>query len=100
MARFKPPTQAQAMPDTFWGRYSIPVGVSVIRDGDTYENVPTPTEDDFEAAGVEGTDWFRGGYVYKISPALAEALAAAGYVIAYTDYGDGGYGEGFYGGTE
>jgi hypothetical protein len=78
-ATFNPPTQLQSTQDWFWGRYSIPVGISVIKQSGTYVQVPTPTHDELVGAGTEGTDWFRGGYVYTVSDAVATALTADGF---------------------
>lgn len=101
---FEPPTQDQAMPDdVLWSRFDTPVGISVVKQGGHFVNVPTPTHDEFAAAGVEGVDWFRGGYRYDVTDDAAWAqLAEDGYVVADLvvdeGYGFGPYGSGPYGG--
>ena len=88
MPTFTPPTQEQGSSDPFWGRYRIPVGISVVRIpqgfgmgawGETpygfggYRRLPTPALS--EIAGLEeGVDWFQGGRTYVISDEVAEAL--------------------------
>lgn len=86
---YSPPTQLQSTDDHFWGRYSIPVGISVLRVGDSFVRVPTPTHDELRAAGDEGTDWFRGGYEYVISESIRDELDAAGLYPGATDDGFG-----------
>lgn len=80
--RFLTPTQLQAMDHGFWGRYSIPVGVSLVKVDGTFTEVPTPVADEMEAAGTEGTDWFRGGYEYVVSEAVWDDLVADGFAQA------------------
>lgn len=97
---FTPPTQEQAMDDLFWGRFQVPVGISVIRIDGHYTNVPTPTDDELVTHGVEGTDWFRGGYTYEVSEDVELALIADGYApVLLSGYGFGPYGLTPYGGS-
>lgn len=92
MPTFTPPTVPQGSTDHFFGRYSIPVGVSVVRVGGTFERRPFPALR--EIAGLtEGVDWFQGGRTYVIDDTTATALGAAGFTVT----ADAGYGEAPYG---
>lgn len=74
---FTPPTINRSTGDNFWGRYSIPVGQSVIRVNGSFQTIPYPWMG--ELIGTEGTDWFLGGRTYPITAATAAELTAAGY---------------------
>ena len=92
MPTFTPPTVPQGSGDPFFGRYSVPVGVSVVKRGGTFKSVPYPAL--MEIADLaEGVDWFQGGRTYVISDALATALTADGFTVT----ADAGYGEAPYG---
>jgi hypothetical protein len=56
----------------------MPVGVSVVKQDGHYVTLATPTHDELVAAGVEGTDWFRGGYDYQVSAEVEADLYADG----------------------
>lgn len=80
MPTFTPPTVPQGSSDPFFGRYSIPVGVSVVRSGGVFVRRPYPAL--MEIAGlVEGVDWFQGGRTYTVSSATAAALTADGFTV-------------------
>lgn len=80
MPTFTPPTVPQGSSDPFFGRYSIPVGVSVVRSGGVFVRRPYPAL--MEIAGlVEGVDWFQGGRTYTVSSATATALTADGFTV-------------------
>lgn len=80
MPTFTPPTVPQGSTDPFFGRYSIPVGVSVVRSGGVFVRRPYPAL--MEIAGlVEGVDWFQGGRTYTVSSATATALTADGFTV-------------------
>lgn len=81
MPAFTPPTIQQGSSDFFFGRYSIPVGQSVLlRDG-SYATVQTPAL--MEVADLaEGEEWFQGGRTYVVSQAVADALVADGYEVS------------------
>lgn len=97
MPTFTPPTEAQSSDDPFWGRYSIQVGISIVKDsGGTYRRSPYPWLG--ELTGTEGTDWFLGGRTYAVSDDVAVALMDDGYTVDGTTYGLGPYGSGTYGG--
>jgi hypothetical protein len=58
--------------------------------------VADPAETD---ALIEGETWFAGGREYLVSDATATLLAGDGFTTtAEPGYGDGPYGEDFYGG--
>ena len=87
MPTFTPPTVNEASSDPFFGRYSIPVGQSVVKKNGHYTLEPYPWLGDL--AGLElGTDYFLGGRTYVVSDAIASALAADGF----TTVADSGYG--------
>ena len=92
MPTFTPPTVEQGSSDPFFGRYSIPVGQSVISRNGTFQTVPFPTLMEIDGL-IEGEDWFQGGRTYVVSEDVATALALAGYEVA----GDEGFGVGPYG---
>lgn len=83
--------------DPLWSRIDVPVGISVIKQDGHFVAVPTPTHDEFAAAGIEGTDWFRGGYEYHVSSATEALLIADGFSVTYEGWGEGEYGAGGYG---
>lgn len=80
MPTFTPPTVPQGSSDPFFGRYSIPVGVSVVRSGGVFTRRPYPSLR--EIAGLaEGVDWFQGGRTYTIDAATATALTTDGFTV-------------------
>lgn len=97
MPTFTPPTREEASSDPFWGRYSIPVGQSVVRVNGTFTLMPYPALS--EIAGLtEGVDWFQGGRTYSVSEDVANELDATGFDVGFIGYGQGLYGAGLYGG--
>lgn len=93
---FTPPITHESSSDIFWGRYKIPVGVSVLWNGTTFVDTPYPWLGELVDL-VEGVTWFQGGRTYHVSGETFDRLAAAGYEINVSGYGDDGYGEGEYG---
>lgn len=92
MPTFSPPTVPQGSTDPFFGRYSIPVGVSVVfRDG-AFRRTPYPALREI-AHLQEGVEWFQGGRTYVIDEDTASALTADGFSVT----ADAGYGEAPYG---
>lgn len=82
MPAFTPPTVNQALSgDYFFGRYSIPVGVSVIKRAGTYHSTPYPTLAEV-ADLIEGEEWFQGGRTYVVSSDIAAALVADGFEVS------------------
>lgn len=98
MPSFTPPTVLERSSDPFFGRYSIPVGQSVVlRDGH-YATVPYPWLGEI-AELQDGETYFLGGRTYVVSNEVAFALEADGYTVdGFPGYGDGAYGFGLYGG--
>ncbi len=107
MPSFTPPTMPQGSNDPFFGRYSIPVGISVVRvasaPGDDgfgegpygfggFVRRPLPALSEI-ADLMEGVDWFQGGRTYVISDEIAENLVASGFAVT----ADVGYGESEFG---
>ena len=80
MPSFTPPTVLQSSSDPFWGRYSIPVGQSVVRVIDTFTLMPYPWIGDLEGL-TEGTDYFLGGRTYVVSTDIADDLTADGFTV-------------------
>lgn len=81
MPLFTPPTEDQASDDFFFGRFSVQVGLSVVKVNGTFTTMPYPWLGDL-ADLTEGTDWFQGGRSYVISPDVAGELSAAGYEVS------------------
>jgi hypothetical protein len=79
MATFEPPTTDQFSDDILFGRYAIKGGVSVLWNGTTFVARPYPWLGEVVDL-VEGETWFQGGRVYTVTPAVAAALNAAGFV--------------------
>lgn len=97
MPSFTPPTVQQSMSDPFWGRYSVPVGQSVVLTDGTYQVTPFPWAGDLEDL-TQGEDYFLGGRTYEITDAIADALEGDGFTTdRISGYGEGEYGEEGYG---
>lgn len=80
MSTFTPPTVPQGSSDPFFGRYSIQVGVSVVKRGGVFTRMQYPALR--EIAGLtEGVDWFQGGRTYTVTPAVATALTTDGFTV-------------------
>lgn len=80
MPTFTPPTVPQGSNDPFFGRYSIQVGVSVVKRDGVFRRTPFPALR--EIAGLqEGVDWFQGGRTYTIDAGTASALTTDGFVV-------------------
>ena len=97
MPTFTPPTVNEGSGDHFFGRYSIPVGQSVVKTNGVFRTTPYPWLGDI-AHLEEGREWFGGGRTYYVDDALAAELEAAGFDIDLPGYGEGAYGFGYYGG--
>ena len=80
MPTFTPPTQQQgaATGDSLFDRYTVPVGLSVVRTNGVFTTTPYPWLGDLVDL-TEGSDFFLGGRTYIISNDLAAELQAAGY---------------------
>lgn len=98
MPTFTPPTVPQGLStDPFFGRYSIPVGISVVKKNGIFERRPFPALREI-AGMVEGVEWFQGGRTYYVSEELSAALEVNGFTVETPGYGSGAYGYGPYGG--
>lgn len=93
--RFEPPTHEEPMrTDTPPLRYfRLTWANTIIKISGVYTAVRSPSGDQLKAAGIEGTDYFRGGYVYFVNQTVRDSLVAAGYTLT----GPFGYGVGLYG---
>lgn len=80
MPTFTPPTRNESSNDHFFGRYSIPVGQSVVKVNGVFTTTPYPWLGDL-APLTDGVDYFLGGHEYTISEDIAAELTAAGYVV-------------------
>lgn len=98
MPTFTPPTMPQGLSnDHFFGRYSIPVGISVVKKNGVFERRPFPALREI-ADLEEGVEWFGGGRTYVIDDDTATALANDGFTVDVDlGYGIGPFGLGGYG---
>lgn len=80
MPTFNPPTRMEGSSDFFFGRYSVPVGESVVKVNGTYTVTPYPWLGDI-ADLTDGEDYFLGGHVYTVSDEIAAALVADGFTV-------------------
>jgi hypothetical protein len=94
---FTPPTVDLGSGDSFFGRYSVAVGQSVVRVNGTFQTTPYPWIG--ELTGVEGTDWFLGGHTYQVTEAIATELVAAGFTVTRLGFGEGPFGSDPFGGS-
>jgi uncharacterized membrane protein YadS len=78
MPTFTTPVRYEGSSDPFWGRYTIPVGVSVVQVNGVYTEMPYPWLGTI-AELEEGTTYFLGGRTYEVSDEVATALAADGF---------------------
>lgn len=87
---FTPNTALEYADDRFFGRYGVPVGISVLWNGSTFVERPYPwlgeirPFEDFDVYGtelIEGVTWFQGGRTYQVSDATATALTTAGFTV-------------------
>ena len=98
MPTFTPPTTTESSSDLFFGRYRVPVGISVIWDGTTFISQPYPWLGDLVDL-VEGETWFQGGRTYQVDDITAGKLQNAGFVCDRLGYGEALYGIQGYGGN-
>lgn len=54
---------------------------SIVRVNGSFTSIRAPSAEVCDAAGENGVDFFRGGYVYEITQATANELTAAGYTV-------------------
>ena len=96
MPQFIPPTRLESSSDSFFGRYSVPVGESVVRVNGTFTTQPYPWLGDL-ADLTDGEDYFLGGHEYTVSDEVADALEADGFTTLDIGFGEGPYGAGPFG---
>ena len=80
MPLFTPPTTTESSDDRLFGRFRYTVGVSVLWNGATFEQVPYPWLGEI-AELVEGETWFQGGRTYAVDDATADLLEASGFSV-------------------
>lgn len=97
MPTFTPPTRNERSSDPFFGRYSIPVGQSVVKKNGHYVLESYPWLGDLD--GLElGVDYFLGGRTYAVDSTVAAALNADGFTtVADAGYGIDSFGSDGYG---
>lgn len=76
---FKPPTVDEPWPrlrpHRFWDRITIPRGITVLKEGDSYRQTRDPSAEEVDLADIT----YLGGYRYEVEDEEALALQAAGY---------------------
>lgn len=77
---FTPPTIPEYGEDSFFGRFAMSVGQSIVKVNGVYTLTPYPWLGDI-AHLVEGIDWFQGGRTYNITATIADELEAAGFDV-------------------
>lgn len=99
MPGFTPPTMPQALStnDRLFSRYSIDVGISVVKGGGVFRRTPFPALAEI-ADLEEGVEWFQGGRSYEVTEDVAADLERDGFSVILLGYGQGRYGYGAYGG--
>lgn len=98
MITFTPPVVMQGSSDPFFGRYTIPVGQSVVKMNGTFVLMPYPWLGDLEGK-TDGVDYFLGGHLYEVSDEIGAVLEGDGFTInAFPGFGQGEYGAGPSGG--
>lgn len=102
MPYFTPPTVTEsAASDKFFGRFGLEVGQSVLLVNGTYVTRPYPWLGEIRPWDgtelIEGETWFQGGRTYEVSEAVALLLSGDGFTVG-NGYGQGQYGDGYYGG--
>jgi hypothetical protein len=60
--------------------YRLTYASSVVKVDGTFVSMRTPTPEQLEGL-TEGVDFFRGGYQYEVSSAIASELEADGYSV-------------------
>ena len=96
MPAFETPTQDQSLGDHFWIRFATQGAISVVRTDGHFRSIVMPEAESL--VGVEGVDFFKGGYVYPIDYITAAELQADGYTVDLdAGFGDGEYGDDEYG---
>lgn len=83
--------------DPFFGRYSIEVGISVVKRDGVFRRTPYPALMEISPL-QEGVEWFQGGRTYEITEDIAGDLERDGFDVTLLGYGQGRYGYGAYGG--
>lgn len=100
MPQFTPPVRSEPIPTQQkpFKYYRQPVSMSVVYRNSHYTEVRSPHQEETDLL-VEGVTWFPGGRTHAVSVETALALEADGFAFEnFPAYGEGGYGQGTYGG--
>lgn len=68
--------------DQLFYRYKLPRGLSVLKLGNTYKIIDTPSTDNIDAA----SEYYAGGHEYEVSEATKTALLNAGIGITEANF--------------
>jgi len=82
---FFPPTvlQGPVSWDYLFYRYKLPRGLTVLKTGNTYKVVDTPSTDEIDAA----SEYYAGGHEYEVSEEQKTNLLNAGIGITEDNFG-------------
>jgi hypothetical protein len=80
MTLYSPPTHEEGIrsPERILRYYRLTTANSIVKVNGTFTSVRTPSAE-LLANLTEGVDYFRGGYVYDLDPALVTELTNAGF---------------------
>lgn len=80
MPLYSPPTHEEGIrsPERILRYYRLTTANSIVRIGGVLTSVRSPSPE-LLAGLTNGVDYFRGGYVYNLSPALITELNNAGF---------------------
>lgn len=94
MPTFEPPTHEEGIrsPERILRYFRLTTANSVVKVNGVFTSVRSPSAE-LLAGLTYGVDYFRGGYVYVVTPEVAAELSAAGFPV------QAGYGETPYGNT-
>jgi hypothetical protein len=85
LPKFFPPTvlQGPVSWDVLFYRYKLPRGLSVLKLGNAYKLIDTPSTDDTEAA----SEYYAGGHEYEVTDQQKTDLLNAGIGITEANFG-------------
>lgn len=82
---FEPPTHEEPMRTQVrpLNYFRLTHANSIVRVNGVFQSIRTPSAAVIDAAGVEGTDYFRGGRVYPLTNGQALDLEDAGFTVSH-----------------
>jgi hypothetical protein len=85
LPKFFPPTveYGPAALDYLFYRYKLTRGLSVLKTGNAYRIIDTPSTDQIDAS----SEYYAGGHEYEVSDATKTALLNAGIGITENNFG-------------